>query len=151
MKNQSVSILTITNIELIDLLKILFLSLVNQSYKNIKEWIILDTSINEDDFISTKLLLNDYIRYNQINNQNQTKINIQYLNVSNIKTIGSIKNYANTMASGDIIAWCSVYDYQFPSRINNIAEKLSKSDKLLVGSQNIYFYDQLNNSIKKVK
>ena len=143
MKKLSVSILTITNLNQFDLLKILVDSLEKQSYPNIKEWIILDTSENQDDFNCTKILFNEYIETKKLN------FDIQYINIQNIKTIGSIKNYANTKASGDIIIWAATSDYQFPSRINTVVDKLSKSEKLLGGSPNIYFYNKINNKLIK--
>lgn len=143
MKKLSVSILTITNLNQSDLLKILIESLEKQTYNNIKEWIILDTSKNQDDFNCAKSLFNSYIENKKI------KFNIQYISVQNITTIGSIKNYANVKALGDIIIWASVSDYQFPSRINIIVNKLSNSEKLLTGSQNIYFYNKTTNQLKK--
>lgn len=142
MKKLSVSILTITNFDQINLLKLLTKSLENQSYDNIKEWIIFDTTENFDDFNCTKLLFNDFILSKKI------KFNVDYVNVLNIKTIGEIKNWANIKALGDIIVWASVYDYQFSSRINTIVDRLSKSDKFLSGSHNIYFY-KINKQIKK--
>ena len=131
MKKSSVSILTITNLDQIELLKILAESLKIQSYNNIKEWIILDTSDNN------------------VNLLEDIKFKIEYINVQNMKTIGEIKNYANNKASGDIIIWTSVNDYQLPSKINTIVEKLSNSEKLLVASQNIYLYNKNNKLIKK--
>ncbi len=143
MKKPLVSVLTITNLEQIELLKILTESIEKQSYNNIKEWIILDTSKNFDDFDCAKTLFNEYVKNKKI------KCDIQYININNTKTIGEIKNYANTKSSGDIIIWASVSDYQFPSRINTIVNKLSNSDKLLVGSPNIYFYNKSNKQLKK--
>jgi hypothetical protein len=142
MKKPSVSVLTITNLEYTDLLKILIGSLEKQSY-DIKEWIILDNSQNQDDFTCSNLLFNEYIKTKKLN------FDIQYLNIQNIKTIGEIKNYANIKATGDIIVWASVSDYQFPSRISTIVNKLSKSDKQLACSHNIYFYNNSNKQIKK--
>ena len=125
MKKPSVSILTILNSKQNDLLKILAESLEKQSYDNIKEWLIFNTDCD----------------YNL-----DTKINTIYFNINN-ESIGSIKNYANTKASGDILIWASIYDYQLPSRISTIVQKLSKSDKMLAGSQNIYLYK--NKILKK--
>jgi len=142
MKKPSVSILTITSSNQINLLKLLVESIEKQSYDNIKEWIIFDKNENSDEFNCMKLLFNDFILSKKIN------FNVDYINILNIKTIGGIKNYANTKALGDIIVWASVYDYQFSCRINTIVDKLSKSDKFLTGSHNIYFY-KINKQIKK--
>ena len=125
MKKPSVSILTITSSNQINLLKLLVESIEKQSYDNIKEWIIFDKNENSDEFNCMKLLFNDFILSKKIN------FNVDYINILNIKTIGGIKNYANTKALGDIIVWASVYDYQFSCRINTIVDKLSKSDKFL--------------------
>ena len=127
MKKLSVSILTIVNSDQLYLLKILANSLEEQSYDNIKEWIIFNTN-------------NDTILL-------ETKINTIYFNVTNYKSTGSIKNFANSKASGDIIIWASVDDYQFPSRINTIVQRLLNSEKMLTGSQNIYLYK--NKQLKK--
>jgi len=146
MKKPSVSILTISKIDhdavlyyisdQLDYLKILANSIVNQSYDNIKEWIIFDNNENTIDFKAKKLKFNNYIYDKNIN------FTVEYLNVLNIKTIGGIKNYANTQAKGDIIIWTSIYDYQIPSRVNTIVDKLLKSDKYLAASYNIYFYNK---------
>jgi len=142
MKKPLVSILTITYSDQLNYLKILADSIVNQSYDNINEWIIFDNNENSNDFNEKKFQFNNYIYDKNIN------FTVEYLNVINIKTIGGIKNYANTRAKGNIIIWASIYDYQFPSRINTIIEKLLKSEKFLAGSKNIYFYD--NKNIKKL-
>ena len=142
MKKPSVSILTITNFDQINLLKLLTESLEKQSYDNIKEWIIFDTNENLDNFNCMRLSFNDFILSKKI------KFNVDYVNVLNIKTVGGIKNYGNTKALGDIIVWASIYDYQFSSRINTIVDRLSKSDKFISGSHNIYFY-KINKQIKK--
>jgi hypothetical protein len=125
MKNPSVSILTIASSNQNNLLKILAESLEKQSYNNIKEWIIFNKDNNYD---------------------LETKINTIYFNAFN-ESIGSIKNYANTKASGDILIWTSDNDYQFPSRISTIVQRLSQSEKMLAGSQNIYLYK--NKLLKK--
>ena len=119
MKKPSVSILTIVKYDQLNLLKILADSLKEQYYDNILEWIIIKT-------------FNDHILLD-------TEINTIYHNVE-LKSIGSIKNYANSKALGDIIIWASVDDYQFPSRINTIVQRLLNSEKMLTGSQNIYLY-----------
>ena len=61
MKKPSVSILTITSSNQINLLKLLVESIEKQSYDNIKEWIIFDKNENSDEFNCMKLLFNDFI------------------------------------------------------------------------------------------
>jgi len=141
MKKLSVSILTISNSNQINLLKLLVESIEKQSYDNIKEWIIFDNNDDINNFNFTKNSFEEFIKNKNI------YFDIKYLNVLNIKTIGGIKNYANSQALGDILVWASVNDYHFSSRIKIIVDRLSKSDKYLSGSYNVYFYK--NNQMKK--
>ncbi len=143
-KKPSVSILTIANLEQIDLIKILYLSLEKQTYNNIREWIILDNSLTTEDFNCSKILLNEFF------DSKKSKWNINHTSVQNINSYGSIKNYANTIALGDILVWSYIYDYQFPSHVTTIVDKLTKSNKLLTGSPNIYTYNPANKLIRKM-
>ena len=74
MKKPSVSILTITSSNQINLLKLLVESIEKQSYDNIKEWIIFDKNENSDEFNCMKLLFNDFILSKKIN------FNVDYIN-----------------------------------------------------------------------
>jgi cellulose synthase/poly-beta-1,6-N-acetylglucosamine synthase-like glycosyltransferase len=134
----SVSILTITYLHQNDSLKLLLNMIKNQTYKNIKEWIILEGSMNDDD----KVLINELV--------NSANFNIRYIKPPKDSNNSTLKNLLNDSATGDIMV-CMNYDcYYFPTRIEHaVTQLLSNNEIDLAVCNNYYAHDfLLNRTIK---
>lgn len=132
----SVSILTLTQLSRSECLKILYDLIKNQTWKNIKEWIIIDGSKSTDEGLCNQVLVNELI-----NSHNLSEFEIKYISYEPNLTIGQLKNKANKQALGDYIIWMDDDDYHMPSRIEYSINKLMYSNKLIGANINIYLHD----------
>lgn len=131
----AVSLVTISQYVRIDFLKILVKCIKNQDYKNIIEWIIVDTSLtgynksenNLENFISE--LKNDSLLPKIIYHK------------TNKTTIGAWRNEGNKLVSGDIIVCMDDDDYYPPTRVSHAVDALSTKNFLIAGCDKILFYD----------
>ncbi len=131
-----VSILTITQLYRHANLKILFELIQTQTYKHILEWVIVDGSQTYEDSLKNSELINELIT----NNKN-ILFNIKYISYNANNTFGELKNRANNNANGDILIRMNDDDFYFPSFIHHCVDKLTKSTKLIAGSNIIYVHD----------
>lgn len=136
MNKPSVSVLTITQLSRSECLKILFDCINNQTYKNIKEWIIIDGSKTIDEGMCNKILVNELIGLN-----NTTRFQIKYIPYQPYKNLSELKNIANSTALGDYLIWMDDDDYQMSGRIEYSVNKLLFNNKSIGGSLNIYMVD----------
>jgi hypothetical protein len=136
MNKPNVSILTITQLSRSECLKVLFDNIKQQSYKNIKEWIIIDGSKSTDEGICNKILVD-----NLIASDTTIKFQINYIPYQPFKNLSQLKNIANSVASGDYIIWMDDDDYHLSGRIEYSVNKLLFNNKQIGGSLNIYMHD----------
>ena len=92
--------------------------------KNKLEWLIYDTSNNEEKI--EDLLPND---------EERQKLNIKYHHNPEIITIGTARNNACKLAENNIIAFMDDDDYYFPQHINKRVNALVNSTKKIVGTR----------------
>lgn len=136
MDKPSVSILTITQLSRSDCLTILLDCIKNQSYRNIKEWIIVDGSKSPDEGMCNNILVNE-----MINSNKSTNFQIKYVLYEPNSTWGQLKNRANSHATGDYLIWMDDDDYHLSGRIEYAINKLLHTNKKLGGNTNIYIHD----------
>ena len=136
MNKPSVSILTISQLSRSECLKVLFDCIKEQSYKNIKEWIIIDGSKTEDEGMCNNVLVNELI-----NSDKSISFEIKYISYQPFKNLSQLKNKANEVASGDYIIWMDDDDYHMAGRVEYSVNKLLFNNKQVGGSRNIYLHD----------
>jgi len=128
-----VSILTVTQLNRFNSLKLLFEYIQNQTYKNIVEWIILDGSTTIEDKQANEILINELIQNNPNILYRKTDLNITLDKENVIKSVNYMK--------GDILVCMDDDDYYFPSFIEHCVSKLYSSSNLIAGSDSIYIHD----------
>lgn len=138
MKN-SVSIITITQLNRFNCLKILKELIENQLYDNIIEWIIIDNSKNIDDYNTNIILIKNLL----INFKYNINL-IPYESHSNMELL--IKKGLN-LSSSDISIIMDDDDYYFNTCISHCVDKMSKSNLSIGGLESQYVYDLI---IKKI-
>ena len=144
MNKPTVSILTISQLSRSECLKLLFDCIRNQSYTNIKEWIIVDGSKSFDEGMCNSILINELI-----NSDNSIQFTIKYIPYQENSTLGQLKNRANYNANGDILIWMDDDDYHMSGRIEYSVNKLLNSNKSIGGNINVYLHDiDLNMTFK---
>lgn len=136
MNKPYVSILTLTQLSRFSCLKILLECIKNQTYQNIKEWIIIEGSQNIDDANCNKALVNELINENTL-----LKFNIKYIDGSHNSEIYKNKNQANKEALGDYLLWMDDDDYHLPGQVEYSVNKLFYTNKDIGANQNIYIHD----------
>ena len=131
-----VSILTVTQYNRNNTLKLLYEIIKTQTCKNILEWVIVEGSKTVGDALLNKKLIEEMIR---------TKINfnIKYVEKKTDKElyIGALRNIANNEAEGDILVWMDDDDYYFNTYVEHALDTLTKSKYLLAGCSKLYLYD----------
>ena len=127
MNYPSVSILTVTQEVRRSYLNILYDNIQNQTYKNISEWLIVDSSNGE------------YIK-----NFKNSRFEVKHINVNIADNLGLLRNKGNMMATSEIIVRMDDDDYFFPSYIDHCVNKLLKSNKHVAGCSTFYIHDLLN-------
>lgn len=136
MNKPSVSILTLTQLSRSECLKILFDCIKNQSYKNIKEWIIVDGSKSLDEGMCNQVFITELI-----NSDKSINFTINYIGYQKDKNLHQLKNIAHSKATGDYIIWMDDDDYHMASRIEYSVNKLYFNNKKVGGNFNTYLHD----------
>jgi len=131
----NVSIVTITQLTRYNTLLILKKMINLQTYKNIKEWIIVNGCKNIDDGVKLDELIN------AMKKVNKDPYNIVLVPYKNGLTLGDNRNRGNNAVSGDIIVCMDDDDYYPPSRVSHAVEQLTKSKFLIAGCSKLYLYD----------
>ena len=110
--SKNVSILTITQFKRFKCIKILFKIIQKQTYKHIKEWIIIEGSQIKNDADKNKDNINQFI--SEI--KSLINFSIIYIEFSG-KKLGGLRNLGNESCTGDIIVCMDDDDYYPPFRI----------------------------------
>jgi glycosyltransferase involved in cell wall biosynthesis len=131
----SVSIVTISCYMRVDFLKVLALCIKKQNYKNIKEWVIVDTSqvgSNKTNKNLTKII-NDF--------KKDSLLPTIIYHKSEKNSIGGWRNETNKLATSDIIVCMDDDDYYPVERVSHAVERLSDKKFLIAGCDKLLFYD----------
>lgn len=131
-----ISIVTILKNNNINCLKILDKILLNQSFNDISEWIIIK---NND--IIIELVNDDKIRYININNNTSNEINNNEINLLKKEIITFVKSKYIIYMDDDI--------YYLPNYLQYCYNKLLNSNKQKVGLNEYYVHNFINNQTYK--
>jgi hypothetical protein len=144
----TVSIITITQSSRFDCLKILLDLIINQTYSNIIEWVIVEGSKSVPDANLNKINIHSMIELNQ------PKVNfaIKYIEKksSDIK-LGELRNIGNKSCLADITVCMDDDDYYPPTRVSHAVTKLSESDFKIAGCSDHFMYDYNLKMLTKLK
>jgi len=135
-KKIKVSLLTINQYKRFESLKILFLIIQNQTYKNITEWVIVEGSQKKTDADQNKNNILNFIE--EI--KPLINYNIRYIEFSG-KKLGGLRNLGNKSCIGDIIVCMDDDDYYPPERVEHAVVTLQNSNCLIAGVSDVYMYD----------
>jgi hypothetical protein len=137
-----VSILTITQLSRHESFKLLIEYVLNQTYKNIVEWIIIDGSKNiNDSNTNINLIKNLNIPFPQI---------LYKDNITNNINKKEIINDLQYNLKGDIIICMDDDDFYSPSFIEYIISKMINTTKNIVTTQLLYIHDIIINKTFKL-
>lgn len=120
----SISLVTVTQRSRLDFLKILVQCIENQTYKNIIEWVIIDTTGDLKEEIDS-FKLDFKIIYHK----------------SEKKTLGAWRNEYNSLVKGDIIVCLDDDEYYPPQRVSHAVEILKSKKFLIAGCDKMLCYD----------
>lgn len=132
----TVSILTITQFNRFECLKILTEFINYQTYKNIIEWVIIEGSNTNDEIEkSSKQIM-------ELASSSVVKCPIIYINKNSPTTkLGELRNIGNNTCKGDITVCMDDDDFYPKNRVEHAVEKLIKSDALIAGCSQLILYD----------
>lgn len=143
---KTVAILTITQYKRFNCLKILYMMIQKQTYKNINEWVIVEGSQNKEEADKNKINVKEFI--NEIKHNVNFKIN--YIEYTGLK-LGGLRNIGNNSCTSDIIVCLDDDDYYPPERVENAVTTLLGSKCLIGGVSDVYLYDFFMDRLFKFK
>lgn len=141
----NVSIVTINQLCRSECLKNLYKLIKLQTYKNIKEWIIVEGSKNIEDATQNAIYVENIIKNNTIEN-----MKIIYVKYSG-KKLSDLRNISNNNCSQDIIVVMDDDDYYPPQRVEHAVDCLQQSNLLIAGCSDIYIYEYCLTKLYKFK
>jgi glycosyltransferase involved in cell wall biosynthesis len=142
----TVSLLTITQRSRNKCLKNLLDFILDQTYKDIVEWIIVEGSKTEKDAEENKeFILNEIIIINK------THFPIKYIGFEEGSKLSDLRNRGNLACKGDIIVCMDDDDYYPPKRVETAVAKLNNSTKQIAGCSYAYMYHYNLNKFYKFK
>lgn len=154
----NISILTRTHLYRFDCLKIILNILINQTCKNIKEWVLIEGSKLNEEIIYNKQLIVEFIKNNNVNFDIIYKTNIdieKYESDINIimddddfYTNNFIMDLINKLNTIDMIYLKNIYAYDII--LNNLFE-INYNNFLIAYKKNPNTSIQYNNNINYVK
>jgi glycosyltransferase involved in cell wall biosynthesis len=144
--NKNVSILTITQFKRFKCIQILFTMIQRQTYKDIREWVIIEGSKTKDDADKNKENIKNFI----LEIKTQIDFNINYIEYSGRK-LGGLRNLGNESCNGEIIVCMDDDDYYPEYRVEEAVSKLNNSKCLIGGVSDVYLYDFFLDRLFKFK
>jgi hypothetical protein len=142
----TVSLLTITQRSRNKCLKNLLDFILDQTYKDIVEWIIVEGSKTEKDAEENKEFI-----INEIIIINKTHFPIKYIGFEEGSKLSDLRNRGNLACKGDIIVCMDDDDYYPPKRVETAVTKLNNSTKQIAGCSYAYMYHYNLNKLYKFK
>lgn len=143
----SVSIITVTQFNRFQCIKILLDIIKSQTYSNIIEWVIVEGSKTETLSNENKANINKLIE----ENQNLLKFQIVYVERKADVKLGELRNIGNKTCKGDITVCMDDDDYYPPNRVEHAVSKLSNSTSLIAGCSSHLMYDYDLNLLVQMK
>ena len=130
----TVSILTPTYDGRREFLQFIARGICKQTYKNIKEWVIVDGTKKETSCLPA--IIDKIKKYKNI-----PKIVYIPCDPQRKNSIGNLRNIAKKTASGDILIHFDDDDYYPLCRIKHAVDQLTASKKQIAGNSDLYMYD----------
>ena len=137
--NNTVSIVTITQLSRNKCLKNLCEFISNQTYTNIIEWVIIEGSKSEKDAKLNQSLILEL--------QSLSIIPIVYVEYISGYKLSDLRNIGNTTCRGDIIVTMDDDDYYPPLRVEDVVNGLNSSHKEIAGCSNVLMYEYSMNKL----
>lgn len=131
----SVSIVTISQYSRKDFLLVLAECIKKQTYTNIKEWVIVDTS--HVGYQKTVQTLEELVKELR---EDVALPEIVYHQATR-SNIGGWRNESLMLPTGDIVVCMDDDDYYPPQRVSHAVDKLKDKKTLIAGCDKLYFYD----------
>jgi hypothetical protein len=147
MNQPTISILTICNLENFEPTKLLLKRINEQTYKNLSEWIIIDSSRNLEESNCLRVLIHEIIELNS--NPNLKILFESDNNFEDREKLGKLKNMANKKAQSDIIIWMEPDNFYFNNRVEHVVNKLSNSSNMIAGCTNTYIHNLITKKTYK--
>jgi len=144
-KNPTVSIVTITQLKRFLCMEVLKDMIKSQTYQNIIEWVIVEGSPLEADW------LENAANIQKLKDDPEFKIAIVYLEKKPGEKLGALRNKGNKACSGEITVVMDDDDYYPPERVQHAVEKLVASPFLIAGCSDMYIYDYILEKLFKFK
>ena len=144
-----VSIITVSQLKRHECLLNLYELIKLQTYKNIKEWVIVEGSRSKEDGEKNKEYINKLL---QIHSEDSkcSKFTIVYVEYSGLP-LSDLRNLGNNKCIGDIIVCMDDDDYYPCERVSHAVETLVKSPYLIAGCSDIYMYEYFMCKLYKFK
>jgi glycosyltransferase involved in cell wall biosynthesis len=117
-----------------------------QTYKNIREWVIVEGSQKKSDADKNKENIKQFIA--EI--KPQVNFTINYIEHSGRK-LGGLRNLGNESCNSEIIVCMDDDDYYPPERVEESVNKLTNSKCLIGGVSDVYLYDFFLDRLFKFK
>lgn len=133
----TVSIITITQLNRFECIKILLDLIKKQTYNNIIEWVIVEGSKTLDEMVFNKKNIIELIE----KEQPYVKFKIIYIEKNTNKKLGELRNIGNKICQGDITVCMDDDDYYPPDRVKHAVYKLSNSPNKIAGCSSHLMYD----------
>ncbi len=134
-KENTVSILTCSQLKRIDFIEGLSIMINNQTFNNIKEWVIVNGCNNDEDFDK----FNEDIK--RIKTDKCEVIIASDKNL-NYRNIGAFRNLGNRTVTGDIVVCMDDDDFYFPTYVKTCVDILDRNKNYnLVGCSGMLMYD----------
>ena len=132
--NKTVSILTPTYDERGDFLQFVARGICQQTYKNIKEWVIVD---------GTKKAVSQLPETIEKIKKLKNIPKIVYIpnDIKRKNTVGNLRNIAKKKASGEILIHFDDDDYYPICRIKHAVTQLNNTKRQIAGNSDLYMYD----------
>jgi glycosyltransferase involved in cell wall biosynthesis len=136
-KEITVSILTVTQHQRFDTLYLLAENILSQTYKDIKEWVIVEASHTKEESEENRKRIENW-------KDKMYPIEIVVLPFEQDACLGRQRNRGNDACQGDIIICMDDDDYYFKHRIELSVKALLKyDDQLICGCTDMLMYDMI--------
>jgi len=132
-----VSIVTITQYSRFPNLKLLYHMIQRQQYIQIKEWVIVEGSQDEDLHDKNVINITEFIN----EKMEQTDIEMRLIVPESIVPLSNLRNIGNDNCKGDIIVCMDDDDYYPPTRVPYAVKMLNQYNREIAGCSGMYIYD----------
>jgi glycosyltransferase involved in cell wall biosynthesis len=116
-----------------------------QEYLQIKEWIIVEGSQQQELREKNIMNINEFIN----EKMEQTDIEMRFIVPESIVSLSNLRNIGNDNCKGDIIVCMDDDDYYPPTRVPHAVKMLTKYNRSIAGCSAMYIYDYSQDKLYK--